>query len=148
MWLPSSLAKARIEQRKTVTTAAINMWPFAAIMMVILFILMAPTLVIVHPRYAPVDRPMAVTATAQPKANRDDAITVQVSRDGAVFFRSYRVRLEDLPQFIHEAVKGGAEPKVYLSGDARAKYGDIQAVVAKIREARIKEVVILTENAH
>ncbi|MBS1839959.1 MAG: hypothetical protein JSS69_07535 [Acidobacteria bacterium] len=48
-------------------------------------------------------------------------------------------------RWIRDKLTGGAARKVYLSGDARAKYGDIQAVVAKIRESGITNVVILTE---
>lgn len=58
-----------------------------------------------------------------------------------------KVGLWDLPEQIRGALKEGAEPKVYLAGDARAKYGDIQAVVAKIREAGVTDVVILTEKS-
>lgn len=148
MWLPSKVANSKVEKRKTGAAAVINMWPLAAIMLVILFILMTPSLVVVHPRSVPVDLPIAFSATAQPKAKRDDAITVSLTRDGSVFFRHEKVVLADLPQFIREAVKEGVEPRVYLAADARAKYGDVQAVAAKIREARIKDVVILTNPTH
>jgi len=91
---------------------------------------------------------MAASAVAQPKAKKENAITVQVSRDGSVFFRNQKVLVQDVPQYIRDAVKEGAEPRVYLSGDARAKYRDIQRVVAKIREAGIEDIVILTEPTH
>lgn len=88
---------------------------------------------------------MAAYAAAVPKAQRDDAIRVAVTRDGGVYLGHTKVGLWDLPDQIRAALKEGAEPRAYLAGDARAKYGDIQAVVVKIREAGITDVVILAE---
>jgi len=147
MSLPSTVAKEKVAKRRSLTGAAINMWPFAAILLVILFILMGPSMTVVHRRYASTDLPIATSVLAQPKSRREDAITVQVSRDGSVFFRNQKIVVQDLPQYIRDAVKEGAEPRIYLSGDARSRYGDIQVVVTKIREAGIKDVVILTESA-
>jgi len=51
--------------------------------------------------------------------------------------------VKSLPILICGAVGEGAERKVYLSVDARAKYGDAAAVVEQIGKAGIREICIL-----
>ena len=51
--------------------------------------------------------------------------------------------MKSLPILICGAVGEGAERKVYLSVDARAKYGDAAAVVEQIGKAGIREICIL-----
>jgi len=58
-----------------------------------------------------------------------------------------RVSLENLLELIRTAYQHGAERKVYLRADARAKYGDIKATLALIREAGIQDVALIVEQA-
>jgi biopolymer transport protein ExbD len=67
---------------------------------------------------------------------------VYVTRDGRVFFCDLQVVPEDLPEVVRRAIQGGAEKKVYLAVDARAKYGDA-AVPGEIGKAGIREICIL-----
>jgi biopolymer transport protein ExbD len=55
-----------------------------------------------------------------------------------------RVSMTDLPGVLRERVKNGSERKVYLSVDARARWGDAKAVLNQIRLAGIENVSILT----
>jgi len=44
-----------------------------------------------------------------------------LTRDGRVYFRNTRFEAKSLPILIHGAVGDGAEKKVYLAVDARAR---------------------------
>jgi len=59
-------------------------------------------------------------------AQKEDAITVIIARDGTVYFRNYRTTFDDLPRAIEEAVRDGAERKVYVKAEARARYSDVE----------------------
>ncbi len=91
----------------------------------------------------PVDVPSAFHATRQPKAVREDAVEISLARDGRVLFRHTRVLPKSLPILIRGAVQDGAEKKVYLAVDARAKYGDAAAVVDAIARAGINQICFL-----
>ena len=64
------------------------------------------------------DLPSGLFATAQPKALREDAMKILLTRDGRLYFRSTRVAAKSLPILIRGAVQEGAERKVYLAVDA------------------------------
>lgn len=91
----------------------------------------------------PVDLPTSFHATAQPKARAEDAMRVSVTRDGRVYFLNIRLRVKDLPILIRAAVGPGAEKKVYLAVDSRARYRDAAAVVEQVANAGIREICIL-----
>jgi len=92
----------------------------------------------------PVDLAAASHALPMPDAQKEDAITVMIARDGALYFRNYRTTFDDLPRAaIEEAVRDGAERKVYVKADARARYSDVKATIDAIRLAGIREVVFL-----
>jgi biopolymer transport protein ExbD len=52
-------------------------------------------------------------------------------------------KLEELPDLIRTAIRGGSERKVYLFADSRAKNGSVEIVVDQIRLAGIINLVIL-----
>jgi biopolymer transport protein ExbD len=80
-----------------------------------------------------------------PGALREDTLKIFVTRDGAIYFREHRIALEDLADEIREGLRNGAERRVYIAVDARAKYGDVGAVLEKVRLAGIEKVAFLTE---
>ena len=79
-----------------------------------------------------------------PDANREDALTITVTRDGHVYFRTQQVMLNDVPNQIRQALKEGARPAVFVHADTRAKYGDVAAVIDQVRQAGIQHVGIIT----
>jgi biopolymer transport protein ExbD len=86
------------------------------------------------------DRPIRM-----PNANRDDAIRIVVARDGAIYFQKRKHLANDLPQQIRDYVKHGAECKVYLDVDWRARYGDVEPVLDQIRASGIRNITLLAE---
>ncbi len=122
------------------------MWGFVSVMLAILFIFLPIT---PHtPLSAPVDRPAAYHSTSMPGALRDDALRISVMRDGNVFFRDHRTVRADLAKEIREGMRNGAEKRIYLVVDARAKYGDAISVLVQVRLAGIENVTFLTEKPY
>lgn len=68
---------------------------------------------------------------------------VAITRDGQVWFDRDRISLEDLPATIRERVKQGAEPKVYIRADMRAKYGTVVRVLDSVRAAGIERIAFI-----
>ena len=144
MWLPSKILKARAAKRRAGARTSVDSWPFLGVSITLLIIFM---LVTGHQPHHTVymDLPLSTTATSQPKANRDDAMRVVVSRDGSVFFRNMKIAPEELSSLIRQAVKKGAERKVYLAVDSRARYAEVEPVLDRVREVGIWDVVVLTD---
>ena len=92
---------------------------------------------------------LAVTRNAMPMPNslRNDSMKVSITRDGRAFYGTSAVPSEDLPELIREAVRKGAERKIYLQVDARTQYGDVEPVLDQIRQTRILNLAILVEKA-
>jgi biopolymer transport protein ExbD len=128
--------------RKNELLCRIDMWGFVGVMFVLLFLLMP--LSVVDGKGPSADLVGARYSTRMPGALKEDALQVMITRDGNIYFREHRIALEDLPNKIREGVRNGAENKVYIAVDARAKYGEIPAVLDKIRLAGIEKVAFLT----
>ena len=128
------------------TRTSIDLSPFLSIMVVLLFIVMFGDMYPIHRRQASADIPMTEHSTLQPAALREDALEVAVTRDGTVFFRNHRIVLSDLPDALREAARNGAEKTVYVKADARAKYGDVKAVLDQIRQSGLQNITFLTNH--
>jgi biopolymer transport protein ExbD len=128
--------------RKDELLCRIDMWGFVSVMLVLLFLLMP--LSVVDGKRASADLVGARYSARMPGALKEDALQVMVTRDGNIYFREHGVALEDLPNEVREGLRNGAENKVYIAVDARAKYGEIRAILDKIRLAGIENVAFLT----
>ena len=83
-----------------------------------------------------------------PGANREDAMQIMLTRDGRIFFGNHQVTVEELPGEIRERVRNGAEERIYLAADARAKYGDVKAVLNEISRVGFERVSFLTHEPY
>jgi biopolymer transport protein ExbD len=130
-------------KRKNELLCRIDMWGFVSVMLVLLFLLMP--LIVVDGNAAAPDLVSVRHSTRMPGALKEDALKVVVTRDGTIYFREHRIALADLPNEIREGLRSGAERRVYIAVDARAKYGYVPAVLDKIRLAGVEKVAFLTE---
>jgi len=92
-----------------------------------------------------VDLATAANASRQPRALLDKALKVYVTRDGGIYFGFTKVAMKELPQLLRTACLEGAERKVYLRADARAKYGDVKVALDQISAAAIQDVAFMVE---
>jgi biopolymer transport protein ExbD len=83
-----------------------------------------------------------------PGAMREDAMKIMIMMDGVIYFGNHRVVAEELPEEIRERVRNGAERKIYLVVDQRAKYGNAEKVLDQVRLAGIREISILTDQPY
>jgi len=61
-----------------------------------------------------------------------------------VFVANTQVQLADLPSQIAKSLAQGGERKIYLKADARAKYGDVKAVIECIKAAGIENIGLIS----
>jgi|SRR5579864_5370100 len=130
-------------KRKNELYARMDATAFAGVMLALLFLMMP--WVAVHPHGGYVDFPVTQHPRRMPNALREDALIVMVTRDDKVFFCGARVSLDDLPEMIRGGLQGGAEKRVYVKADARAKYVDVEKVLEQIRKADVEDVSFITE---
>jgi biopolymer transport protein ExbD/biopolymer transport protein TolR len=78
-------------------------------------------------------------------ADKDDAIIVAVTRDGTIFLKNTKITKEDITGQIKDMISARLDKTVYVKSDARAKYGDVVAVVDEIRSAGVDQLGLLTE---
>ncbi len=120
---------------------SINVAGFVGVMLSVLYLFM-PVNVDGH-RGAPVDLPHISHPVSMAHANREDAIVIAITRDDKIFFRNDQVALDLLPTKIRESVDHGSEKKVYISADARAKYGWVADVLDSARSAGVEKIGFL-----
>jgi biopolymer transport protein ExbD/biopolymer transport protein TolR len=123
--------------------AAPNVIPMADIMLVLLIIFMVVTPMLQKTHQvdlAPVNNPRDMK-----DADRDDAIVVAVSRDGSLFLGNSKIAKEEITGQIKDRIANKLDKTVYVKSDARAKYGDVVAVVDEIRSAGVDQLGLLTE---
>jgi biopolymer transport protein ExbD/biopolymer transport protein TolR len=123
--------------------AAPNVIPMADIMLVLLIIFMVVTPMIqkgVSVDMAKVDNPRDMQ-----EADRDDAILVAVTRDGATFLGTERIPRDQITAKVRDMIANRLDKTVFIKSDGRAKYGDVVAVVDEVRAAGVDQLGLLTE---
>ncbi len=123
--------------------AAPNVIPMADIMLVLLIIFMVVTPMLQKTHQvdlAPVSDPRDMH-----DADKDDAVIVAVTRDGTIFLGNTKITKADITSQIKDQIANKLDKTVYVKSDARAKYGDVVAVVDEIRSAGVDSLGLLTE---
>ncbi|HEX5284398.1 MAG TPA: biopolymer transporter ExbD [Bryocella sp.] len=140
-----SIAK-RDEGKKV--NSNINVTPMVDVMLVLLIIFMVITPMLNNK--VNVTLPVVTAATMMDAANKEDAITVAVTRDGHVFLGGDPVALGDLGQKVAdlEAKKTdpAADKSVYLRADERANYGKVMDTIDALRTGGVSQLNLLTDN--
>jgi biopolymer transport protein ExbD len=95
------------------------------------------------------DLPRVWHPVSMPHANREDAMVVAILRDDKVFFRNDRVTPDQLPAKIRDSIAQGAERKVYIRADLRAKYGWVAEVLDNMHSGGVEKIGFLVyEKGH
>ena len=123
--------------------AAPNVIPMADIMLVLLIIFMVVTPMLQKTHQ--VDLASAKNARDMKDADKDDAIVVAVTRDGSLYMGNSKIKKEDITGQIKDQIANKLDKTVYVKSDARAKYGDVVAVVDEIRSAGVDQLGLLTD---
>jgi biopolymer transport protein TolR len=123
----------------------INVTPMVDVMLVLLIIFMVITPMLNNK--VNVTLPKASAAIIREDANKEDAITVAVTRDGQVYLGSDRVPVEDLGAKITDKLTNKTDKQVYLRADIRSNYGKVMDAVDQIRAAGVSNLGLLTDLA-
>jgi len=93
-----------------------------------------------------VDLPKVIHPTSMAWADREDAMIVNVTRDGRVYFGSEQVVPHSLPVKIADRLKDhSVERKLYIKADMRARYGVVKQVLDGARAAGLLRVAFLVD---
>ena len=125
--------------------ASPNVIPMADIMLVLLIIFMVITPML--QKTTPVELAMTNNAHEMKDADKDDAIVVAVTRDGTIYLKNTKTAKEALTDQVKDLISSRIDKTVYVKSDARAKYGDVVAVVDEIRSAGVDQLGLLTEKS-
>ena len=123
--------------------AAPNVIPMADIMLVLLIIFMVVTPMLQKTHQvdmAPVNNPREMK-----DADKDDAVVIAVTRDGSLYLGNSKIKKEEITGQVKDRIANKLDKTVYVKSDARAKYGDVVAVVDEIRSAGVDQLGLLTE---
>jgi len=120
-----------------------NVIPMADIMLVLLIIFMVVTPML--QKGQSVDMVRTDNPRDMQDADKDDAIIVAITRDGKIYLGNTQMPKEDLTGQIKDRISTRLDKTVYVKSDARAKYGEVVAVVDEIRSAGVDQLGLLTE---
>ena len=123
--------------------AAPNVIPMADIMLVLLIIFMVVTPML--QKGVSVDMANVNNPHDMKDADKDDAIVVAITRDGNIFLGNTKIEKVDITGQVKDRIATRLDKTVYVKSDARAKYGDVVAVVDEIRSAGVDQLGLLTE---
>jgi len=135
-----SIAK-RDEGKKV--NSNINVTPMVDVMLVLLIIFMVITPMLNNK--VNVDLPKADAAVVMDNANKEDAVTVAVTRDGKVFLGGDQVQVDDMGSKIAAKLENKTDKEVFLRADNRATYSKVMDAIDGIRAAGVSQLGLLTE---
>jgi biopolymer transport protein ExbD len=142
--LRSPESRARARRRRCEYHANIDIGlPLGTVVITLLVIVMvtAPPYIQGFPLHLPVSK----HAVSRVGATREDAMPVNVTRDGAIYFRHTAVQPQDLRNKIQEAMGKGAEKKIYMQVAKCTFYADVSTALDAIRDSGVANVIFLTE---
>jgi len=116
--------------------------PYLGLSFVLLCAFMTSEPMITHSRM--MDLFIGSHSHSVPAARRWDSIHIGITPDGSIYFGNSKVAIDELPNRIHDATLNGAEKKVYLAVDVRARYGEVKTVLAQIQLTGLEKVCFLT----
>jgi biopolymer transport protein TolR len=124
-------------------TSEINVTPLVDVMLVLLIIFMVVTPMLQNG--INVTLPRTQNPARMPDADKEDAILVSVTHDGHLFLKNQQISLDSLTDKVRDMLTNRLNKTAYIRADARARYGDVAAVVDAVRAAGVDEVGMLTD---
>jgi biopolymer transport protein ExbD/biopolymer transport protein TolR len=113
------------------------------VMLVLLIIFMVITPMLQHGMS--VDLAKVNNPEQMPDADREDAVVVAVTHDGAVYLGTEKLPPDQLTEKVKDRLANRPDKRVYVKADARAKFGAVVAVVDNVRSAGVDQLGLLTE---
>ena len=120
-----------------------NVIPMADIMLVLLIIFMVVTPML--QKGVSVDMARVANPIDMQNAEKEDAVLLAVTSDGTIFLGSAKITRDQITAQVRDLLANRLDKTVYVKSDARAKYGDVVAVVDEVRAAGVDALGLLTE---
>ena len=117
--------------------ARIEIIPLIDIMFFLLAAFMLVSLSMVNLKSVKVNLPTAITATIETK---NDFVSLSVDKSGAAYFDKQPVGPNELVQRLRAWRTTNENVRVFISGDADARHGDIIRVLDLVRSTGIQKV--------
>ena len=123
--------------------ADINVTPMVDVMLVLLIIFMVITPML--SKGVSVDMYRARNPIPMQAADKSDAITIAVTKDGKTYLNTTQMAPEDLPGKVRDMLANRIDKQVFVRSDARARYERVVDVVDNLRAAGVDNLGLLTE---
>ena len=118
----------------------INVTPFVDVMLVLLIIFMVTAPMMTQG----VDVNLPKTETRPLKATEDPLI-LTITKEREIFLEDYKIKLEGLENKIEQIFMNRREKEILLKADKDVPYGFVIKVVARIKEAGIDKLGMVTD---
>jgi biopolymer transport protein TolR len=140
------MAMAKRDEGKKVNSN-INVTPMVDVMLVLVIIFMVITPML-NDKVA-VDLPKVNAAVIMDEANKEDAINVAVTRDGATFVGGDKVPLDQVGSRVADLeakkTEATADKSVYMRADTRANFGKVEDTIDALRTAGVNQLNLMTD---
>src|SRR6201996_9306879 len=123
------MAQAVRDEGKKVNSN-INVTPMVDVMLVLLIIFMVITPMLNNK--VNVDLARVNAPEEMPDANKEDSVTVAVTRDGQIFVGANQVSTADVGSKVADLLQNKPSKQIYLRSDARARYGTVEDVIDNV----------------
>jgi biopolymer transport protein TolR len=121
----------------------INVTPMVDVMLVLLIIFMVITPMLQNK--VQIDMAQVSNPTAMPDADKDDAIVVAITRDGAVFLGQNKVATSELGPQVRDKLADKPGKTIFIRADARAQFRAVEDAIDAVRSAGVDDVGLLTQ---
>ena len=121
----------------------INVTPLVDVMLVLLIIFMVITPML--QKGVSVDMARVNNPRDMRDADKEDATVLAITRDGKIYLGSDTITIDKITAKVKDRVSDKLDKTVYIKSDARAKYGDVVAVVDAVRAAGVDAVGLLAD---
>jgi biopolymer transport protein ExbD/biopolymer transport protein TolR len=131
----------RNEGRKV--NSNINVTPMVDVMLVLLIIFMVITPMLQNK--VSIDLATVINPQNMPDADKEDAIVVAVTRDGAVYLGQNRVDTSDLGSMVRDKLADKTDKTIFIRADRRAQFKAVEDAIDDVRTAGVETVDLLTQ---
>jgi biopolymer transport protein ExbD/biopolymer transport protein TolR len=111
------------------------------LVLVIIFMVITPML----QNKVSIDLAVVANPTAMPDADKEDAIVVAVTRDGAVYLGQNRIDPSQLGSIVRDKLAEKTDKTIFIRADRRAQFKAVEDAIDDVRTAGVETVDLLTQ---
>jgi len=120
-----------------------NVVPMCDIMLVLLIIFMVVTPML--QKGTSVEMARVTNPIEMQNADKEDAVVLAITADGSTFLGTQKIARDQITTQVRDMLANKLDKTVFVKSDARARYGDVVAVVDEVRAAGVDQLGLLTE---